>query len=69
LFEKFICEYFIKEHPGIRASSSQIPWALDDGVGTMLPVLQTDIMLSKKDNVLGVDRGTYNSSIGGQGYV
>ena len=60
LFEKFILEYFIKEHPGIRASSSQIPWALDDGVGTMLPVLQTDIMLSKKDNVLIIDAKYYS---------
>ena len=34
LYEKFILEYYIKEHPEIKASASQIPWALDDGVGT-----------------------------------
>ena len=49
LYEKFILEYYKKHFPQIRASASQIDWALDDGIGTMLPTMQSDIMLSSKD--------------------
>lgn len=61
LFEKFILEYFAKEHPEIEASSSQISWALDDGVGTLLPAMQSDVMLQNKtrDKVLIIDAKYY----------
>lgn len=59
LYEKFILEYYIKEYPAISASASQIPWALDDGDGTMLPVMQSDIMLSHKEKVLIIDAKYY----------
>lgn len=36
LYEKFILEYYAKECPKVKATASQIPWALDDGVGTFL---------------------------------
>lgn len=52
-------EYYIKEYPAISASASQIPWALDDGDGTMLPVMQSDIMLSHKEKVLIIDAKYY----------
>ena len=45
LYEKFILEYYRKEHPEIRASASQIPWDTDDDYREMLPVMQSDIML------------------------
>ncbi len=62
LYEKFILEYYIKEHDEIKASSSQIKWALDDGVGTMLPIMQSDIMLENKkgDKVLIIDAKYYS---------
>ena len=47
LYEKFILEYYIKECPQVTTTASQIQWALDDGVGTMLPVMQSDIMLAR----------------------
>lgn len=47
LYEKFILEYYAKECPQVKATASQIPWALDDGVGTLLPVMQSDIMLTQ----------------------
>ncbi len=59
LYEKFILEYYMKECPQIKVTASQIPWALDDGVGTMLPVMQSDIMLSKGDTVLIIDAKYY----------
>lgn len=46
LYEKFILEYYKKHYPQIRTSASQIDWALDDGIDTMLPTMQSDIMLS-----------------------
>lgn len=59
LYEKFILEYYRKEYPEITANASQIPWQLDDGVGTMLPVMQTDIMLTYKEKVLIIDAKYY----------
>ena len=60
LYEKFILEYYIKEFPQIRATSSQIPWALDDDVRAMLPVMQSDIMLSNRGTVLIIDAKYYS---------
>lgn len=59
LYEKFILEYYRKEYPEITANASQIPWQLDDDIETMLPVMQTDIMLTYKEKVLIVDAKYY----------
>lgn len=59
LYEKFILEYYRKEYPEIAANASQIPWQLDDGIGTMLPIMQTDIMLTYKEKVLIIDAKYY----------
>jgi len=59
LYEKFILEYYRKEYPEITANTSQIPWQLDDGIGAMLPVMQTDIMLTYKEKVLIIDAKYY----------
>ena len=59
LYEKFILEYYRKEFSEITANASQIPWQLDDGINTMLPVMQTDIMLSYKEKILIIDAKYY----------
>ena len=59
LYEKFILEYYRKEHKELTAAASQIPWALDDGVSEMLPVMQSDIMLSRGSQVLIIDAKYY----------
>ncbi len=59
LYEKFILEYYVKECPQVTAAASQIPWALDDGAGAMLPVMQSDITLSRGDQVLIIDAKYY----------
>ena len=46
LYEKFILEYYRKEHPELTANASRIPWQLEDGFDELLPILQTDIMLT-----------------------
>ena len=59
LYEKFLLEYYRKEYPEITANASQIPWQLDDGVGAMLPKMQTDVMLTYKEKVLIIDAKYY----------
>lgn len=59
LYEKFILEYYRKRFSTIKANPSQIPWQLDDGISDMLPVMQTDIMLSRGDRVLIIDAKYY----------
>ena len=59
LYEKFILEYYRKEYPQITANASQIPWQLDDDMGAMLPVMQTDTMLSYGEKTLIIDAKYY----------
>lgn len=60
LYEKFILEYYNQEYKGkLTASASQIPWVLDDGIGTMLPIMQSDITLSCGSKVLIIDAKYY----------
>lgn len=59
LYERFILEYYRKEHPEITANASQISWQLDDDFSDMLPVMQTDIMLSQDSKVLIIDAKYY----------
>lgn len=62
LYEKFILEYYKKEHRELRVSSSQIPWNLDDDENNMLPIMQSDIMLECNDKTLIVDAKYYKTS-------
>ena len=59
LYEKFILEYFRKEHPELTVGAPQIPWQLDDDFSDMLPTMQSDIVLEKDDNALIIDAKYY----------
>lgn len=63
LYEKFILEYYAAECHIAKASSPQIKWALDDGCGTMLPAMQSDIVLSRDNRVLIIDAKYYTHSM------
>lgn len=63
LYEKFILEYYRKEHPEIKAAASQIAWQLDDDYNEMLPIMQTDIMLSHAGKTLIIDAKYYEHSL------
>jgi 5-methylcytosine-specific restriction enzyme subunit McrC len=63
LFEKFILEYYRKEDPRVKAQASQVAWQLDDGFAEMLPVMQTDIMLSRGRRILIIDAKYYSRTI------
>lgn len=63
LYEKFILEYYRKEYKNqITANASQIPWQLDNEENSMLPVMQSDIMLRCDDRVLIIDAKYYEHS-------
>ena len=59
LYEKFILEYYKKEHPELTVSSSWIAWNVDDGFSEMLPTMKTDVMLSKGKQTLIIDAKYY----------
>ena len=59
LYEKFILAYYAQECPGVKATASQISWIVDDGIRTMLPLMQSDIMLTKGNEVLIIDAKYY----------
>ena len=59
LYEKFILEYYIQECPQVKAAASRIPWALDDNISDMLPIMQSDVMLTQGNDVLIIDAKYY----------
>ncbi|OJF76098.1 MAG: 5-methylcytosine-specific restriction endonuclease system specificity protein McrC [Treponema sp. CETP13] len=63
LYEKFILEYYRKKYPKLKASASQIPWQLDNGISTMLPVMQSDIMLTDGSKTLIIDAKYYSKTM------
>lgn len=62
LYEKFILEYYIRHFPELKVSAAQIPWSVDDGIRTMLPVMQSDIYIQKNNTVLIIDAKYYSQN-------
>lgn len=62
LYEKFILEYYKKEYKELSVNSSEIQWQLNDNNDYMLPVMQSDIMLSKNNRILIIDAKYYSHS-------
>lgn len=60
LYERFILEYYRREHPWLDVGAPHIAWALDDGFDDMLPAMHSDIMLSRDGTVLIVDAKYYS---------
>lgn len=60
LYERFLFEYFKKECPQISVSASQIPWVLDNDMSAMLPIMQSDIMLTYEKKILIIDAKYYS---------
>ena len=63
LYEKFILEYYRREHPRLRASASFVEWALDDGMSEGLPAMRSDITVSAGGRVLIIDAKYYASTM------
>ena len=62
LYEKFILNYYIKEHPYLKVSSPRISWQLDTEDDYLLPKMQTDVTLSYKDKILIIDTKYYSKT-------
>ncbi len=60
LYEKFILEFYRKEVPEVKANASRIEWQIDDGISTLLPAMQSDIMLTRGDKTLIIDAKYYS---------
>lgn len=61
LYEKFILEYYRREHPKLTASATQVPWALDNNFVGALPIMQTDITLWRDNKVHIIDTKYYTN--------
>lgn len=63
LYEKFILNYYIKEHPEIKASAPQIDWLIDEGLDFLLAKMQTDVTLEHENEILIIDAKFYSHNI------
>ena len=63
LYEKFILNYYKKEHPEIKAHAPQIPWQIDDGIDFLLPKMQTDVTLEYENKILIIDAKYYGRNL------
>jgi len=63
LYEKFILNYYKKEHPEIKAHAPQIPWQIDEGIDFLLPKMQTDVTLEYGDKILIIDAKYYGRNL------
>lgn len=61
LYEKFLLEYYRKEHPELNAAASEIKWNLDDDYCELLPKMKSDIILKKDGKVLIIDAKYYEN--------
>lgn len=68
LFEKFVLEYFRKHLPELNAKAERIFWNIDKEVSTenILPIMQTDIMLSLYGKTLIIDTKYYQRTMQSQ---
>ena len=61
LFEKFVLEYYKKHHPALKACAAQIGWNVVEETTdvAILPIMQTDILLTLGERTLIVDTKYY----------
>ena len=65
LFEKFVLEYYRRHHPDIKPRAAQIGWNLieEESAMSIIPIMQTDIMLTIGERTLIIDTKYYNQSL------
>ena len=65
LFEKFVLEYYKKHHPDLRPCAAQIDWNIETEQSTLniLPIMQTDILLTIGERTLIIDTKYYTRSM------
>ena len=65
LFEKFVLEYYKKHHPELKPCATQIDWKIDKEQSTtnILPIMQSDILLTMKERTLIIDTKYYSHTM------
>ena len=65
LFEKFILAYYKKHHPELKPCAARIDWNIDKEQSTtnILPIMQTDILLTIGERTLIIDAKYYTHSM------
>lgn len=65
LFEHFILEYYRRHHPELNACARQIDFNIDKSKSQMeyLPIMQTDVFLSKSDRSIILDAKYYGKTM------
>lgn len=61
LFEKFVLEYYKRHHPELKPCAAQIDWNVEKEQSTtnILPIMQTDILLTMGERTLIIDTKYY----------
>ena len=62
LFEKFVLEYYKKHHPATKAKAAQISWNIveEDTDTSVLPIMQSDVLLTLGTRTLIIDTKYYS---------
>ena len=62
LFEKFVLEYYKKHHPEFKPEAKQIEWNIikEQTNTSVLPIMQTDILLTIGERTLIIDTKYYS---------
>ena len=65
LFEKFVLEYYKKHHPELKPCAAKIDWNVEKEQTTanILPIMQTDILLTMEERTLIIDTKYYSHSM------
>jgi 5-methylcytosine-specific restriction enzyme subunit McrC len=65
LFEKFVLAYYKKHHPELKPCAAQIDWniELEQSTTNILPIMQTDILLTMEERTLIIDTKYYAQSM------
>ncbi|MBR7087245.1 MAG: 5-methylcytosine-specific restriction endonuclease system specificity protein McrC [Prevotella sp.] len=65
LFEKFVLEYYKKHHPELKPCATQIEWNIEKEKSSVniLPIMQTDILLTMEERTLIIDTKYYSQTM------
>ena len=65
LFEKFVLAYYKKHHPELRPCAAQIGWNIAEETTdvAILPIMQTDILLTMEEKTLIIDTKYYSHTM------
>ena len=68
LFEKFVLEYYRKRHPILNPEARQVKWniQMEEPAESILPIMQTDIMLTGNERTLIIDTKYYSKTMQSQ---